>query len=148
MRPMLHSAILLATMGLTRPDDAAAQERPARLFSFPECPPPVSADPGPVTVHMGDKPPRYDLPVLTTRSPTPDLPPELDPATPQRLVLSFILDTAGRVDLCTVTVLQHTDDAWTDAVAVVLPHIRYRPGRLGARPVRVEVQQAFTYHPP
>lgn len=148
MRPALQSALLQAALCLTLPVSALAQEGPARLFSGPECSPPVPADPGPVTVHMGDKPPHYDLPVLATRSPTPELPEDLDPATPQRLVLSFTLDTAGRVDLCSVRVLQHTDDAWTDAVAMVLPHIRYRPGRLGSRVVRVEVQQAFTYHPP
>jgi hypothetical protein len=63
-----------------------------------------------------------------------------------RSVLRFIVEPSGRIDGCSMAVLEEDDPMWTDAVVKELRLIRYQPARRGGQPVRQRVYQQFTYH--
>jgi hypothetical protein len=52
----------------------------------------------------------------------------------------------GRIDRCSIELVEEAAPAWTDAVLKQLRSARYRPARLAGRPVRQRVYQIFTYH--
>lgn len=63
-----------------------------------------------------------------------------------RSVLRFIVEPSGRIDGCSMAVLEEEDQTWTDAVVKELRFTRYQPARRGGQPVRQRVYQQFTYH--
>jgi hypothetical protein len=66
---------------------------------------------------------------------------------PIRVHLTYVINAKGKVDLCTVRVIgAHTPD-WTQTVLQFLPDVRYRPGTLDGKPVRVWVHQPFSFVP-
>ena len=146
MRSVLRLGTLMALCSAMSGRALFGQAGPAQLYSEMPCAPSPPESLSGTTVRMGDKPPQADRPVVRAPFPIPELPAGLDSTISQRLVLQFVVDTKGRVDLCTVRVLVPSDDAWTDAVALILPQLRYDPGRLEGKPIRVMVQQAFAYH--
>lgn len=56
----------------------------------------------------------------------------------------FIVDSRGRVER-DVTILESTSDEFTSAVRSYLRRARYRPARVGGRPVRQLVEQRFVF---
>ena len=60
-------------------------------------------------------------------------------------LVSFVVDTTGRVDLGTFKVVRATHDQFIDAVRKVLPRMRFIPAELGDRKVRQLVQQPYSF---
>jgi hypothetical protein len=57
-----------------------------------------------------------------------------------------VVEWSGRIDGCSIVLMQETSRVWTDAVLRELRVARYRPARKGGRAVRQLVHQVFTYH--
>jgi len=60
-------------------------------------------------------------------------------------LVSFVVDTSGRVDQATFKVIRTTHDLFASAVKNVLPRMRFIPAELGDRKVRQLVQQPFSF---
>jgi hypothetical protein len=58
---------------------------------------------------------------------------------------AFVVDTDGTVDLASVHVLYADDPGFTKAVRDYLAGARYQPSRVGGRPLRSWVRQAFMF---
>ncbi len=63
-----------------------------------------------------------------------------------RSVFRFIVEASGKIDRCSIVVLEETVPAWTAAVVKELRSARYQPARRGGQSVRQWVYQLFTYH--
>lgn len=63
-----------------------------------------------------------------------------------RTMLSFVVDSAGRIDGCSIAIVEESSAEWTAAVLKELRHSRYEPARKNGRKVRQLVYQLFTYH--
>lgn len=87
-----------------------------------------------------------DQPVEARRLPIEGMPVRVREVTTGRSVFRFVVEPSGRVDRCSITLLQETSRAWSDAVLRELRVARYRPARRSGRPVRQLVHQVFTYH--
>ena len=64
------------------------------------------------------------------------------------VLLQFVVDTAGHVDLGTVRVLSSSDPAFTAAVEAALPTARFEPALVGGRPVRQLIQLPVWFSAP
>lgn len=62
-----------------------------------------------------------------------------------RVVLRFAVDTAGRVDLGSVQVVESTHDAFTRAVRDILPRLRFEPARVHGRAVAALAEMPFEF---
>jgi protein TonB len=60
-------------------------------------------------------------------------------------LVSFVVDTSGRVDLASFKLVRATHDLFAAAVRSALPRMRFIPAELGERKVRQLVQQPFTF---
>jgi periplasmic protein TonB len=60
-------------------------------------------------------------------------------------LVSFVVDTTGRVDLGSFKVIRATHDLFATAVKNALPRMRFLPAELGDRKVRQLVQQPFSF---
>ena len=63
-----------------------------------------------------------------------------------RSVFRFVVEASGRIDRCSIAILEETSRAWSGAVLKELRVARYEPARKGGQPVRQLVHQVFTYH--
>jgi TonB family protein len=61
------------------------------------------------------------------------------------VVIQYVVDSTGRADLASVTVMQATHADFATAVTATLPHMRFRPAKIGAHRVRQLVQQLFSF---
>jgi TonB family protein len=61
------------------------------------------------------------------------------------VVASFVVDTAGNVEMETLRILMATQAAFTDAVRAALPAMTFTPARIGKTAVRQVVERAFTF---
>jgi periplasmic protein TonB len=82
------------------------------------------------------------------------LPGSASPAYPEMLkasgveghaLVQFVVDTLGRAEPGSFTVLQSTHDAFGAAVRVTLPRMRFLPAESGGKKVRMLVQQQFAF---
>ena len=62
------------------------------------------------------------------------------------VVLSFVVDTTGRIDLTKVTVLKSTHELFLAAVKTALPGMRFLPAEVGGKKVKQLVQQPFAFN--
>jgi periplasmic protein TonB len=60
-------------------------------------------------------------------------------------LVQFVVDTLGRAEPGSFTVLQSTHDAFGRAVRVTLPRMRFLAAEAGGRKVRMLVQQQFAF---
>ena len=60
-------------------------------------------------------------------------------------VVSFVVDSTGRVDLGTFRVIRSTHELFTAAVKSALPRMRFIAAELGDRKVRQLVQQPYSF---
>ncbi len=73
------------------------------------------------------------------------------PATLQRINLEgevlvrFVVDTTGRVEVGSITIVQATHPLFADAVRDWLPQTRYAPAEIGRKRVRQLVQQTVGF---
>ncbi len=59
--------------------------------------------------------------------------------------LSFVVDSADRVDPCTVRIARANNEFWTEFVLKQLPALTYAPGTISGHPSRIFVNQQFMY---
>lgn len=57
----------------------------------------------------------------------------------------FVVDTTGRVDPATVTVLKATNESFARAVRAALPDMKFRPAMMGTKAVRQLSEEDFTF---
>jgi hypothetical protein len=87
-----------------------------------------------------------DRPVQARRLPIEGMPVRIREVTSGRSVFRFVVETSGRIDRCSIEVVEETSRAWSEAVLKELRVARYDPARRGGRPVRQLVHQVFVYH--
>lgn len=87
-----------------------------------------------------------DEPVQARRLPINDMPFRTGEVLTGRSTFRFIVEPSGRIDRCSIELLEETDPAWTEAVLKELRQARYQPARRGGQRVRQRVYQLFTYH--
>lgn len=99
---------------------------------------------------------RRELPALAPAGTTlpqaidlrsPRVPEGLPAGQEQAATLLFVVDTDGRVEPCTIQVLQETDRRWTDAAARALVGGRFKPAATASEPIRFSTRQRFVAHP-
>jgi protein TonB len=61
------------------------------------------------------------------------------------VLVSFVVDTLGRAEPSSFTVLRATHELFAQAVRAAVARQRFDPARLGFRPVRQIVQQPFSF---
>ncbi|HET7566242.1 MAG TPA: energy transducer TonB [Gemmatimonadaceae bacterium] len=82
-------------------------------------------------------------------NPKPQYPSMLESARVDGLVLvQFVVDTTGRVDMSTFKVLEATNELFVDAVKRVLPSWRFYPAEAGGRKVPQLVQMPLVFKVP
>jgi len=62
-----------------------------------------------------------------------------------QVLIQYVVDSTGRADLGSITVMQSTHTEFAIAVTATLPHMRFRPAKIGAHRVRQLVQQLFSF---
>lgn len=87
-----------------------------------------------------------DEPVQARHLPIEDMPFRAREVLNGRSMFRFIVEPSGRIDRCSIELLEETTPAWTMAVLKELLHARYQPARRGKQRVRQRVYQLFTYH--
>jgi TonB family protein len=60
-------------------------------------------------------------------------------------VLRFVIDSTGLIDMATVRVMSATHSAFVRAVLEAMPRMKFRPASIGGRPVRLLVEQTFSF---
>jgi TonB family protein len=90
---------------------------------------------------------QVDKPVMAVPgSALPVYPPELKARKVEgEVVVAFVVDTAGMAEVNTLKILKSTDSAFTEAVRVALPQMRFIPALVGQKKVRQLVQQPFVF---
>ncbi|MGH7578552.1 MAG: energy transducer TonB [Gemmatimonadales bacterium] len=142
---MLHRLPWVVVAGLLAVAPAAAQvddTLPRRPFAGePGCDSP--ARPASDSVYEADA---VDEPVEARRLPIEDMPFRAREVINGRSVFRFIVEPSGRIDRCSIELLEESEPSWTAAVLRQLRHARYQAARRGGQPVRQRVYQLFTYH--
>jgi len=87
-----------------------------------------------------------DRPVQARRLPIEGMPIRIREVVSGRSVFRFVVEPSGRIDRCSIEVVEETSRAWSAAVLKELRVAHYDPARRGGRPVRQLVYQVFTYH--
>ena len=62
-----------------------------------------------------------------------------------RVVIRFVVDTLGSIDMTSVQVLESTHDGFARAVRDVLPRFRFKPSEVGGRRVRSLAEMPFEF---
>lgn len=60
-------------------------------------------------------------------------------------VLRFVIDSTGLIDMATVRVMSATHSAFARSVLDAMPQMKFRPASIGGRPVRLLVEQTFSF---
>jgi len=140
-----RAAWLSLLAALTAGARLAAQE-PAELPRRPPahetgCESTVAASTEPVFVADS-----VDRPVQARRLPIEGMPIRIREVVSGRSVFRFVVEPSGRIDRCSIEVVEETSRAWSAAVLKELRVAHYDPARRGGWPVRQLVYQVFTYH--
>jgi protein TonB len=147
--PELDTAILVAgvlsaapdfTRVASRPDDFV--RRPLRDISGSPLKRPEAGVPGALAA-VG----RVDeLPIALVSNPLPMYPPQLARAgVGGHVLVQFMIDSAGGVDVASLQVINSTNTLFTQAVRSVLPRLHFTPAQVGDRTVGVTVRQPFLF---
>jgi protein TonB len=87
-----------------------------------------------------------------TRDPTsaaPTYPPDLESSGIEgHVIIRFVVDSTGRVDLRTLLTVEATHAAFDRAVREALPKMKFRPAMVGDRAVRQLAEQLFKFEIP
>lgn len=87
-----------------------------------------------------------DLPIPLVSNPLPTYPAALALAHVEgRVIVEFMIDSTGVVDLGTLQVVQSTNALFVQAVRHVLPRLRFMPAQRGEQAVGVTVRQPFLF---
>ncbi|MHB1095075.1 MAG: energy transducer TonB [Gemmatimonadaceae bacterium] len=60
-------------------------------------------------------------------------------------VLRFVIDSTGLIDMATARVMSTTHSAFARAVLEAMPKMKFRPASIAGHPVRLLVEQAFSF---
>lgn len=61
------------------------------------------------------------------------------------VMIQYVVDSTGRADLASIMIMQATHADFATSVTATLPHMRFRPAKIGAHRVRQLVQQLFSF---
>ena len=61
------------------------------------------------------------------------------------VVLRFVVDSTGLIDMSTVRIMTATHSAFAKAVVAAMPRMKYRPASIDGKPVRLLVEQMFSF---
>jgi protein TonB len=101
----------------------------------------LGSDGSPVDEHLVDRAPR-----LLGRALEPSYPASLRQAGVQgRVVVQFVVDTAGRAELTDLQVVETAHPLFVDAVRAALARYHFSVGEAGGRKVRTRVQMPFEF---
>lgn len=78
---------------------------------------------------------------------SPTMPEGLPAGQEQSATFSFVVNTDGRVEACTIQVLEETDRRWTDAAARALMRGSFKPAATASQPIRLSMRKRFVAHP-
>lgn len=79
-------------------------------------------------------------------NPQPRFPADLQKAhVSGKLLLQFVIDANGRVDMSTFKVVHSDNDEFVQAVRAVLPQARFYPATVAGRPVREMVTTPYVF---
>lgn len=84
--------------------------------------------------------------VEARRLPIEDMPFRAREVLTGRSVFQFIVASNGKIEKCSIELVEETTPEWTDAVVAQLRSARYQPARRGGKNVSQRVYQIFTYH--
>ena len=87
-----------------------------------------------------------DEPVQAERLEIEDMPLRVREVVSGRTVLRFIVEPSGRIDRCSIELVEESAPEWTSAVLKELRLARYGPARRGGQRVRQRVYQIFIYN--
>lgn len=87
-----------------------------------------------------------DAPVEAERLPIDEMPMRVREVISGRSVFRFIVEPSGRIDRCSIVLIEESSPIWTESVLKELRQARYRPALRGSRKVSQLVYQIFTYH--
>lgn len=62
-----------------------------------------------------------------------------------QVVAEFVVNEKGRADRNSLRILSATNKLFADAVSRAMPQMRFKPARIGGKPVSQLVQQAFVF---
>ena len=144
-----EATLLVAGVLASAPDLARGVSRPEDFLPLPTGGPPpnLRARRGAHALSLLAPMTRVDdLPIPLVSNPPPAYPAMLERArVGGRVVVEFVIDSAGRIDLGSLRVVQSTNRQFTQAVRRVLPSLRFLPAQLERRAVRVAVRQPFEF---
>lgn len=60
-------------------------------------------------------------------------------------VLRFVIDSTGLIDMATVRVMSATHSAFARSVLEAMPKMKFRPASIAGHPVRLLVEQTFSF---
>ena len=87
-----------------------------------------------------------DEPVVAQRLLIKEMPLRIGEVLTGRAGFRFLVEPSGRIDRCSIELIEESAPAWTDAVLKELRRARYRAARRGGEKVWQRVYQVFTYH--
>jgi Gram-negative bacterial TonB protein C-terminal len=138
-----HSLLLIAVLGTGLAEPAFGQADSTRKLSPTETGCDTSKPTRTDSVYESSS---VDVPVEAVRLPIDDMPMRVREVISGRTVLRFIVEPSGRIDRCSIALVEESSPIWTEAVLKQLRHARYRPARRGGETVSQLVYQIFTYH--
>src|SRR5918998_1632182 len=131
-----YSLPAIAILAVAFAELASAQAGPPRELSARETrcdtSQPVSGD----SVYESTT---VDEPVQAERLQIDDMPLRVREVISGRSVFRFIVEPSGRIDRCSIVLVEETSPIWTEAVLKQLRQARYRPARRGSHMVRQRV---------
>jgi hypothetical protein len=94
------------------------------------------------TVYRADQ---VDRPVRPSRLPVQGMPLRLGYVLRGRSGIRFIVESSGKIDRCSIVLLQEESREWTDTIVRQLRSTRYEPARLEGQKVAQWVEQLFIF---
>ena len=153
LRPMPHPVReQVAYVGLVGPATAPVVQNQAPKGNATAAAPPPPTQAAIQEVNI-EEPPRafseLEVDSAVVRDPT-----SVGPTFPRALLqakiegvtrVQFIVDSTGRVEVTSLVILDSTHPEFTQAVRDVLPKMKFKPARIGARAVAQLVEQGFAF---
>ena len=139
---------LALALGLLASPSQAQEPMPVHFDKVSCTPEQVAAGSTAGTPVVRTSSPSLELPTLKGPRPEPIFAPSQYYSAPLWAYLTFVVDTTGTIDLCTVRIVRQNEPKWTRAVLAVLEDYRYHPGQRDGAPVRVLIEEGVYYRPP
>jgi hypothetical protein len=96
----------------------------------------------PDTVYLADQ---VDRPVRPSRLSLQNMPLRLRHVIRGRSVIRFIVEPTGKINRCSIALVEEASSEWTDSVVTQLRSSRYEPARLAGQKVAQWVEQLFIF---